>query len=252
LPPKRDVEHEIDLEPGHPPPSRPAYKLSYSELDEVKKQIDEYLRLKLIRPSKSPYGAPVLLVKKKNGSWRMCVDYRALNKITVKNKYALPRIEDLFDRVRGSRFFSKLDLCKGFHQIRVAEKDVHKTAFRTRYGNFEFLVMPFGLTNAPATCMRLMNDIFHDVLDQYVECFLDDVLIHSKTAEDHERHLREVLQRLRRHRLYVSPDKAELFRERIEFLGHYISGNGVEPTGEKIRAINEWPTPTISKKYSRS
>jgi hypothetical protein len=151
LPPRRDVDHRIELEPGQQPPSRPTYRMSQPELDELNRQLTELMSKGHIQESKSPYGAPVLFVKKKDGTMRMCVDYRALNKITIKNKYPLPRIDELLDRLLGARYFSKIDLRSGYHQVRIADEDVHKTAFRTRYGHYEYLVMPFGLTNAPAT-----------------------------------------------------------------------------------------------------
>ena len=166
LPPSRDVDHRIELVPGSTPPSRPTYRLSERELTELKKQLEELLAAGFIRPSKSPFGAPILFVKKKDGSMRMCVDYRALNNITIKNSYPLPRIDELFDRLQGAKFFSKIDLRSGYHQIRIADEDVPKTAFRTRYGHYEFLVLPFGLTNAPATFMHLMQQTFRRALGQ--------------------------------------------------------------------------------------
>jgi RNase H-like domain found in reverse transcriptase/Reverse transcriptase (RNA-dependent DNA polymerase)/Integrase zinc binding domain/Chromo (CHRromatin Organisation MOdifier) domain/Retroviral aspartyl protease len=241
LPPERSVDHKIDLEPGHSPPSRPTYRMSYSELEELKKQVTELLDKGFIQPSKSPFGAPVLFVRKKGGALRMCVDYRALNKITIKNKCPLPRIDELFDQLQGATVFSKLDLRSGYHQIRIASGDVEKTAFRTRYGHFEFLVLPFGLTNAPATFQTLMNDIFRDDLDDHVEVFIDDILVYSKDTEDHEVHLRSVLEKLRKHKLYAKLDKCEFFKKKIEFLGHTISKEGVAMNNDKVQAILEWP-----------
>jgi hypothetical protein len=193
LPPSREVDHKIELVAGATPPSRPTYSLSASETVELKKQLEELEAAGFIQPSKSPFGAPILFVKKKDGTMRMCVDYRALNNVTIKNAYPLPRIDELFDRLQGAQFFSKIDLRSGYHQIRVAPEDVAKTAFRTRYGHYEFLVLPFGLTNAPATFMHLMHQIFRKQLDSFVLVFLDDILIFSKTKEDHERHVAEVL-----------------------------------------------------------
>ena len=164
LPPTRTIDHAITLVPGSEPPSRSIYHLSFEETNELKRQLGDLLAKGYIRPSVSPFGAPVLFVHKKEGTLRLCVDYRALNKITIKNRYPLPRIEDLMDRLVGSCFFTKIDLHSGYHQIRIKEEDIHKTAFRTRYGHYEFLVMPFGLTNAPATFMTLMNDIFREYL----------------------------------------------------------------------------------------
>src|SRR3954454_20898493 len=172
-------------------------------MDELKKQLTELMDKGYVQESKSPYGAPVLFVKKKDGSMRMCVDYRALNKITIKNKYPLPRIDELLDRLLGARYFSKIDLRSGYWQVRIADQDVHKTAFRTRYGHYEFLVMPFGLTNAPATFMHLMQQTLRRFLDDFVIVFIDDILIYSKTLEDHTQHLRQVLQVLQEKQLYA-------------------------------------------------
>ena len=158
-PPKRIIDHEIDTTPGVTPPHKSPYRLSNAELDEMKRQIDVLLEPGWIRPSSSPYGAPILFIPKKDGKWRMCIDYRALNKITTKNRYPLPKVEELMDRLHNAQFFSKIDLSSGYHQIRVRESDIHKTAFVSRYGSFEYLVMPFGLCNAPATFQRIMNHL---------------------------------------------------------------------------------------------
>ena len=164
-----------------------------SEMKELKEQVQELLNKVYIRPSVSPWGAPVLFVKKKDCSMRLCIDYRELNRVTIRNKYPLPRIDDLFDQLQGAAYFSKIDLRSGYHQLRVREQDIPKTAFRTRYGHYEFVVMPFGLTNAPAVFMDLMNRVFKDYLDEFVIVFIDDILIYSKTKEDHETHLRKAL-----------------------------------------------------------
>lgn len=243
LPPSRNVDFKIELIPGATPPSRPTYRLSYPEMNELKKQLSEMLEQGIIRPSTSPYGAPILFVKKKDGSLRMCTDYRALNKLTVKNKYPLPRIEELTDQLQGAKVFSKIDLRSGYHQIRVASRDVHKTAFRTRYGHFEFLALPFGLTNAPATFMRLMNDVLRPLLDSCVVVYLDDILVYSPSIQEHESHLRQVLTLLRRHQLYGKLSKCEFFKESVEFLGHIVCGEGIKTDPIKIQAVQEWPTP---------
>jgi len=177
LPPERHVEHRIELQPGNAPPSRHAYRLSFAQMDELKSQLAELVDKGYIQPSSSPFAAPMLFVQKQDGSMRMCVDYRALNHITIKNAYPLPRIDQILDRLHGAKVFSKIDLRSGYHQIRVAPAEVPKTAFATRYGLYEFLVMPFGLTGAPATFMRLMNDVFRPLLDKCVVCFMDDVLV---------------------------------------------------------------------------
>lgn len=243
LPPSRTVDHRIELEPGFAPPNRSPYRLSPNEQDVLKKQLGELTDHGFIRPSKSPYGAPVLFVKKKGGDLRMCIDYRALNKGTIRNAYPLPRIDDLLDRLHGATVFSKIDLRSGYHQIRVAEEDIPKTAFNTRYGHFEFLVLSFGLTNAPATFQTLMNDIFRPYLDLFVIIYLDDLAIYSKNEEEHEKHLRLVLDVLREHKLYAHPGKCELFKTEMEFLGHMVGADGVRPDPAKLSAIADWPTP---------
>jgi hypothetical protein len=197
MPPDREVEFVIDLLPGTAPISKRPYQMSVEELKELKKQLTELQEAGYIRLSSSPWGASVLFVQKKDGSQRMCVDYRSLNDVTVKNKYLLPRIEDLFDRMRGARVFSKIDLRSGYHQMKIRPSDIPKTAFSTRYGLYEFTVMSFGLTNAPAYFMNLMNKVFMEYLDRFVVVFIDDILIYSKSDSDHEEHLRLVLQKLR-------------------------------------------------------
>eukprot|EP00253_Pinus_taeda_P028129 PITA_28129 len=178
------------------PVSQAPYRMSVPKLTEFNMQLQELLDKKYIRPSVSPWGAPVLFVKKKDETLRMCMDYRQLNKLTIKNKYPLPRIDELFDQVRGATIFSKIDLWSGYHQIRIREEDIAKTAFRTRYGHYDFVVLPFRLTNAPATFMCLMNSVFHRYLDKFVLIFIDDILIYSRTIEEHQEHLRIVLQTL--------------------------------------------------------
>jgi RNase H-like domain found in reverse transcriptase/Reverse transcriptase (RNA-dependent DNA polymerase)/Integrase zinc binding domain/Chromo (CHRromatin Organisation MOdifier) domain/Retroviral aspartyl protease len=244
LPPKRDIDHRIDLVPGQAPPSRPTYRMSQPEMDELKKQLTELMDKGYVQESKSPYGAPVLFVKKKDGSMRMCVDYRALNKITIKNKYPLPRIDELLDRLLGARYFSKIDLRSGYWQVRIADQDVHKTAFRTRYGHYEFLVMPFGLTNAPATFMHLMQQTLRSFLDDFVIVFIDDILIYSKTLEDHTQHLRQVLQVLQEKQLYAKLSKCDFFKHEIGFLGHVINEHGIKMESSKVNAVTNWPIPT--------
>ncbi|GJT08960.1 putative reverse transcriptase domain-containing protein [Tanacetum coccineum] len=177
LPPVRQVEFQIDLIPGAAPVARAPYRLAPSEMQELSNQLQELADRGFIRPSTSPWGAPVLFVKKKDGSFRMCIDYRELNKLTVKNRYPLPRIDDLFDQLQGSSVYSKIDLRSGYHQLRVRDEDIPKTAFRTRYGHYEFQVMPFGLTNAPAVFMDLMNRVCKPYLDKFVIVFIDDILI---------------------------------------------------------------------------
>uniref|UniRef100_A0A2N9HS09 Reverse transcriptase domain-containing protein n=1 Tax=Fagus sylvatica TaxID=28930 RepID=A0A2N9HS09_FAGSY len=244
LPPEREVEFTIDLVPGTGPISKAPYRMAPAELKELKEQLQDLLDQGFIRPSASPWGAPVLFVKKKDGSMRLCIDYRELNKVTIRNKYPLPRIDDLFDQLRGSEVFSKIDLRSGYHQLRVKEEDIPKTAFRTRYGHYEFLVMPFGLTNAPAVFMDLMNRVFHEYLDSFVIVFIDDILVYSKSQEEHEEHLRIVLQILRDRKLFAKLKKCEFWMDRVVFLGHVISRDGITVDPSKIEAVVNWVRPT--------
>ncbi|XP_043805273.1 uncharacterized protein LOC122721498 [Manihot esculenta] len=249
LPPEREVEFAIDVVPGTTPISIAPYRMAPTELKELKVQLQELLDKGFIRLSISHWGAPVLFVKKKDGSLRLCVDYRQLNKVTVKNKYPLPRIDDLFDQLKGAGDFSKIDLRSGYYQLRVKDADIPKTAFRTRYGHYEFLVMPFGLTNAPAAFMDLMNrisgyySIFHPFLDQFVVVFIDDILVYSKTKEEHDRHLRIVLQMLREKQLYAKFSKCEFGLNEISFLGRVVSAEGIRVDPKKIETILAWKPP---------
>ncbi|CAA0833390.1 Uncharacterized mitochondrial protein AtMg00860, partial [Striga hermonthica] len=242
-PPSRQVEFSIDLIPGAGPVSKAPYRMAPKELQELKTQIQELLNLGFIRPSVSPWGAPVLFVKKKDGSMRMCIDYRDLNRLTIKNKYPLPRIDDLFDQLRGACVISKIDLRSGYHQLKIKESDIPKTAFRMRYGHFEFVVMPFGLSNAPTVFMDLMNRVFHPFLDQFVIVFIDDILIYSKSQKEHEEHLRAVLATLRREKLYAKFSKCEFWLQRVAFLGHIITQAGIEVDPSKIAAVQNWSAP---------
>jgi hypothetical protein len=191
----------------------------------------------------SPWGAPVLFVKKNDGTLGLCIDYRQLNKVTIKNKYPLPRIDDLFDQLGGASIFSKIDLRSGYHQIQIKGEDIHKTAFQTRYGHYEFVVVPFGLTNALATFMCLMNNVLNKFLDKFVLVFINAILIYSKNREEHEEHLRLVLQVLREHQLYAKFSKCNFFQKKIHYLGHVLSKEGVAVDAHKIRSIMEWTTP---------
>ncbi|GAU44250.1 hypothetical protein TSUD_399960 [Trifolium subterraneum] len=248
LPPEREIEFSIDLVPGSQPISIAPYRMSPLELRELKSQLEELLQKHFIRPSVSPWGAPVLLVKKKDGTMRLCIDYRQLNKVTIKNKYPLPRIDDLLDQLRGATIFSKIDLRSGYHQIRIRTSDVSKTAFRTRYGHYEFLVMPFGLTNAPAIFMDYMNRIFQPYLDKFVVIFIDDILIYSKDPQEHAEHLRIVLDILREKQLYAKFSKCEFWLSEVQFLGHVISQGGVSVDPSKVEAVLNWERPrTVSE-----
>ena len=241
IPPERKVIHEIPLYPDSPPQFRGIFRLSQLELQELRKQLSQLLKDGKISPSISPYGAPVLFAKKKDGGLRMCIDYRALNSQIIKNRYALPRIDDLLDQLYGAKRFSKIDLISGYWQIAIAKADRYKTAFRTRYGHYEFNIMPFGLINASATFQSLMNDIFRDMLDVCVVVYLDDILIYSKNDEDHEKHVRQILQRLREHQLYARSSKCTFFTDTVEYLGHIIGSDGIKPNPALVKAIIEFP-----------
>jgi len=237
LPPSRDVDFSIDLIPGAGLVSMAPYRMAPAELAELKKQIEDLLEKKFIRLSASPWGAPVLLVKKKDGSSRLCVDYRQLNKLTIKNKYPLPRIDDLLDQLRGAAVFSKIDLRSRYHQILVKPEDVQKTAFRSRYGHYEYVVMPFGVTNAPAIFMDYMNRIFRPYLNQFVVVFIDGILIYCESREVHADHLRVVLEILREHKLYGKLSKYEFWLDEVQFLGHVISAQGISVDPAKIETV---------------
>ncbi|PHJ26048.1 retrotransposon ty3-gypsy subclass [Cystoisospora suis] len=237
----------IRLVPGEPPPHFPLRRMNPAELREVRRFIEDYLRKGQIRPSESPFAAPVLLVKKKDGSWRMCVDYRALNKITIKNRYPIPRLDDLRDVLAGAKVFSKIDLRSGYHQIGIREEDKAKTAFSTRFGLYEWNVMPFGLANAPSVFQSVMHEVLGDLLDKTVVVYLDDILIFSRSADEHEQHLREVLNRLRRYKLYANKGKCEFYRDSVLFLGFVLSGEGLAPDPQKVEALLKWRMPLTDK-----
>ncbi|GJT00389.1 putative reverse transcriptase domain-containing protein [Tanacetum coccineum] len=243
LPPTRQVEFHIDLVPGAAPVARAPYRLAPSKMKELADQLQELSDKGFIRPSSSPWGAPVLFVKKKDGSLRMCIDYRELNKLTVKNRYPLPRIDDLFDQLQGSSVYSKIDLRSGYHQLRVREEDISKTAFRTRYGHYEFQVMPFGLTNAPAVFMDLMNRVCKPYLDKFVIVFIDDILIYSKNKQEHEEHLKIILELLKKEELYAKFSKCEFWIPKVQFLGHVIDNKGIHVDPAKIESVKDWASP---------
>jgi hypothetical protein len=243
MPPERKVEFAIELIPGTTHISKRAYRVSGSELVELKKQIDELLEKGYIRPSTSPWAAPVLIVEKKDGTKWMCIDYRALNEVIVKNKYTMPRIEDLFDQLRGASVFSKIDLRSGYHQLRIRPLDIPKTGFITKYGLYEFMVMSFGLMNVSAYFMYQMNSVFMDYLDKFVVVFIDDILEYSQYEQEHEEHLRQVLQRLRECQLYDKLSKCEFWISEVLFLGHIINRDGLVVDPKKVAAILYWKAP---------
>ncbi|GJQ97874.1 putative reverse transcriptase domain-containing protein [Tanacetum coccineum] len=239
LPLARPVEFQIDLIPGAAPIARAPYRLALFEMKELSEQLQELSDKGFIRPSSSPWGALILFVKKKNGSFRMCIDYRELNKLTVKNRYPLPRIDDLFDQLQGSSIYSKIDLRSGYHQLRVREQDIPKTAFQTRYGHYEFQVIPFGLTNAHAVFMDLMNRVCKPYLDKFVIVFIDDILIYSKDKKVHEEHLKAILELLKKEKLYAKFSKCEFWISKVQFLGHVIDSRGIHVDPTKIESIKD-------------
>lgn len=243
LPDRRPFDHKIPLYEGEVPPFSSIYGMSKLELDALKDSLDEGIAKGHLRPSQSPAAAPILFVKKKDGSLRLCVDYRGLNKITIKNRNPLPLIHEMLDRLSTAKFYTTIDLRNAYNQIRIAEGDEWKTAFRTKYGLFEWLVMPFGLTNAPATFQHMMNHTFYDMLDKFVVAYLDDILIFSDTKEEHEEHVKRVLQRLQENKLYAKAEKCEFYKEEVEFLGYLVSKEGIRMDPAKIQSVVEWPTP---------
>jgi len=243
LPPLRAINHHIPLIPGARVPAGRIYPVSTKQEAELKAQLTDLSNRGFIRPSSSPYGAPVLFVRKSDGSSRMCQDYRGLNKISVKNSYPLPRIDQLLDRLHGARVFSKLDLQMGYNQIRINPPDIEKSAFRTRYGLYEYLVMPFGMCNAPATFQRTMNEIFREYLDIFVLVYLDDILIFSRTPAEHLKHLRIVLGVLRKHSFFCKLSKCQFGRSSMGFLGHRVGEFGIQASASKHESISSWPTP---------
>jgi hypothetical protein len=246
VPPDRDIECLIELLPGTPPISKRPYRMPVNELVELKKQIAELQAKGFIRPSSSPWRAHVLFVEKKDGTQRMCVDYRSLNEVTIKNKYPLPRIEDLVDQMKGASMFLKIDLRSGYHQLKIRESDIPKTAFRTWYGLYEYTMMSFGLTNAPTYFIYLMNKVFMEYLDKFVVVFIDDILIFSKTEEEHEKHLRLVLEKLKSIQLYAKFSKCEFWLTEVAFLGYVISTRGVSVDPGKVKDVLNWMPPTTA------
>lgn len=247
LPPTRFCDHHISLHEGTAPVRVKPYRYPFSKKTEIEKIVQQMLDDGIIRPSSSPFSAPVIIVKKKDGTWRFCTDYRALNAITIKDSFPILTVDKLLDELFGAVYFSKLDLRLGYHQILVALEDRHKTAFRTHNGHYEWLVMPFVLTNVPATFQTLMNDVFWPYLRKFVLVFFDDILIYSQIWDMHLQHLTVVLDLLLSHQFFAKLSKCSFGQTRIDYLDHFVSAKGVEMDPSKVQAMLNWPPPTIVK-----
>jgi hypothetical protein len=247
LPPKRHISHAIPLIPGAQPFRLRPYRYNPTQKDEIEKQVQELLQNGLIRESSSPFASPVLLVKKKTGDWRMCVDYRRLNALIVKNKFPLPVIDELLDELTGATWFTSLDMTAGYHQILMEEQDQYKTAFQTHHGHYEYTVMPYGVTGGPATFQQLMNHILAPLLRKGVVVFIDDILVYSATWAEHLQLLHEVFQLLLQHGIKIKLSKCSFAQKALKYLGHIISAARVATDPKKITDVQNWPPPETPK-----
>ena len=244
LPPHEDHDHAIDLVDGKQPPYGPIYSLSENELSVLRAYIDKNLANGFIRPSKSPVGAPILFTPKSNGTLRLCVDYRGLNNLTIKNRYPLPLVGESLDRLGRAKQFTKLDLTDAYHRIRIKKGDEWKTAFRTRYGHYEYCVMPFGLANAPASFQSYINKCLAEKLDIFCIVYLNDILIYTKEkGPKHEEAVRWVLEQLQKYGLFANLQKCRFSTDKVHFLGYIVLPSGIHIEPERIESIKNWPEP---------
>lgn len=247
LPPRRDTDNHIHLLPQSSPINVRPYRYPHFQKREIELQVDMMLQKGLIQPSSSPFSSPVLLVRKQDGSWRFCVDYRALNAVTVKDRFPILTIDELLDKLGGTCYFSKLDLLQGYHQIRMHEADIPKTAFRTHHGHYEFRVMSFGLCNAPSSFQSTMNTLFRPFLRRFMIVFFYDILVYSASLQDYLQHLEITFQVLLQNQFVLKLSKCSFAQTQVEYLGHIVSQRGVEPVASKISVIQQWPTPRTTK-----
>jgi hypothetical protein len=246
MPPDRAIKFKIELQPGTAPVYKQSYPMAQNEMIELKTQLQELLNKGYIHPSCSPWGCLAIFLSKKDKTQQLCVDYRPLNAVIVKNKYPLPRIDLLFNQLIGAQVFLKIDLRSGYHQIKIREEDIPKTSFSTRHGLYEYLVMSFGLTIAPAHFMYLMNSVFMEELDKFFVVFIDGILVFSKSRKELEEHLCIVLQQLRDHQLYAKFSKCKFWLTEVQFLGHVVSSEGISVDPSKVREVLDWkPTRTV-------